>query len=56
MKKYIYYEKHVDLVECCSSRNIYITYDYDVWPSNIWVIAYVALGQKRLETLAYCVQ
>ena len=51
----IYYEKHVDLVECSLSRNTYITYDYDVRPSNLWVIAYVALGRKSLETLAYCV-
>jgi len=31
----IYYEKHVDLVECSLSRNTYITYDYDVRPSNL---------------------
>jgi len=53
-QKYIY-KKHVNLVECSLSQNTYITYDYDVRPSNLWVIAYVALGQKSLETLAYCV-
>jgi len=33
-----------------SSRNTHIT--YDVWHSNCCVIAYVALGQKGLETPA----
>jgi len=50
MKKEYIYEKYVDLVECSLSRNTYITYDYDVRPSNLWVIAYVALRQKILET------
>jgi len=53
-QKYIY-KKHVNLVECSLSQNTYITYNYDVRPSNLWVIAYVALGQKSLETLTYCV-
>ena len=48
------YKKQVDLVEWSLFRNTYITCDYDIRPSNLW-LAYVALGQKRLEPLTYCV-
>ena len=50
----IFTKKQVDLVEWSLFRNTYITYDYDIRPSNLW-LAYVALGQKRLEPLTYCV-
>ena len=50
MKKLYIYEKYVDFVECSLSWNTCITYEYDVRPSKLWEIAYVAIGQKSLET------
>jgi len=44
MKNWYMYKKYVDWVECNISGNNHIT--QGVWPSNCFVIAYVAIAQK----------
>jgi len=46
---YSIYEKFADLAECNTSQSNHIT--QDLRPSNWCTITYVALGQKRSDTL-----